>query len=133
MTGGMMRTVFPAGKIIDNFETLGAVTSKVFTVPSGRKWIVYGGFAERDTSATFTIGIYNDDDELVQSLIARGNPIAAGTTDIDWGIHCYNSVANYLYPLQHPLLLDSGWYVKYTWGAAQSTPEVSCVVQEVGK
>jgi len=109
-------------KIVDNCETLGAVTFKKFTVPAGKRWLVFGGSAERDVSATLDIAIYNAGDKLIMANAQVG----AGTTTISWGSF-YTATAN---ALMNAIPLDAGSYVKYTWGAAQTTPEVSCLVTE---
>lgn len=104
----------------DNCETLGAVTSKTFTVPAGKRWLVFGGSAERDVSATLDIAIYNASDKLVMA----NAQVSAGTTTISWG-SLYTATAN---ALMNAIPMSEGWYVKYTWGAEQVTPEVSLLV-----
>ena len=109
-------------KILPQCETLGAVTFKKFTVPAGKRWLVFGGSAERDVSATLDIAIYNANNKLIMANAQVG----AGTTTISWGSF-YTATAN---ALMNPIPLDTGSYIKYTWGAAQTTPEVSCLVSE---
>lgn len=108
------------GRIVTNFETLGAVTTKSFTVPLNMRWLVLFGRAERDVSATLDIDVYDASDQLILKM----NAVSAATGDVHWTNRA-NNVA-----LWCPVLLETGMYVKYTWGVAQTTPEVSCVVLE---
>jgi len=101
--------------IADNFETLGAVSTKTFTVPSGVMWLVYGGYAERDANATLDIEAYNSSDKAVYRF---KDQYGAGTTNLSW-------TANF------PVPLAAGMYVKYTWGAQQTTPEVSLLTRAI--
>jgi hypothetical protein len=109
-------------KIVDNFETLGAVALKKFTVPTGKKWLVYGGRAERDVGSTLDIGFYNSDDKLVFGFAQ----LASGATTLSWGI-VYSASTH---KLDHPVPLDAGDYVKYTWSMTQTTPEVTCHIRD---
>jgi len=114
---------FPGGRLIDNFATLGAVATISFTVPAGKTWLVFGGTAERDVNATFIVEAYNSADKLLGRLGSQ----AAGVTSISWGT--MNAVINGL-AMQYPFQLRAGDYIKYTWGAAQTTPEVRLNVLE---
>ena len=106
----------------NNFATLGAVSTISFTVPADKRWYVYGGTVERDQSAALDVAFYDADDHLIMAL----SQVAAGTTKISWGFAA-TAVLNIL---NAPLPLDAGSYVKYTWGAAQTTPEVTCYIME---
>ena len=101
-------------KIVDNFEVLGAVASKTFTVPAGKRWLVYGGYFERDVNATMDIEAYNAANHAIYRF---KDQYGAATTNLSWGA-------------DFPVPLDAGMYVKYTWGAGQTTPEVSLLVTE---
>jgi len=109
--------------IKDNYEELGAVTTKTFVVPAGKIWMIYGGTAERDVSATLDIELYNETDKLVLKLAQ----IAAGGTRVSWG--GFMSVASVgSTPFAFPA--KGTWYIKYTWGATQTSPAVTLVVAE---
>jgi len=108
--------------VVDNFETLGAVTTKKFTVPAGKRWMVYGGRAERDVATTLDIEFYNSSDKLLFAFAQ----VASGGTTISWGLVFTASAQQ----LVEPIPLDPGDYVKYTWAAAQGTPEVTCLVSQ---
>lgn len=121
---------FLGGKLIDNFAApappAGATGKEhVFTVPTGKRWLVFGGYFERDANASFTIGIYNSDDKI----LFIGVTLAAGTTNLTWGM--LNTTGNVAYKLDHPIPLKAGDYIKYVWGAAQTSPEVTLVVAEI--
>jgi hypothetical protein len=105
-----------------NFETLGAVTTKTFTVPANTRWLVFGGKAERDVNATLDIAIYDGSDNVISAF----PQVVAGTTTIYWGFLATAST----HALYNAVPLDAGWYIKYTWGAQQTTPEVSCLVAQ---
>lgn len=110
------------GRPKDNYEVLGAVTTKSFIVPAGKRWLVIGGTAERDVSASMQIEIYNASNKVA----LRGAYTAAGTTLISWGSMAVVAADR----IGFPILLETGMYVKYTWGAAQTSPEVTCLVME---
>lgn len=101
-------------KIVTNFEELGAVALKKFTVPAGKRWLVYGGYFERDQNATMDIEAYDSSDNAIYRF---KDQYGAGVTNLSWG-------ADIIVPL------DAGMYVKYTWGVAQTTPEVTLLVTE---
>ena len=109
-------------KIVDNFATLGAVALKTFVVPAGKRWQVYGGRAERDVGTTLDIEFYNSDDKLIFAFAQ----VASGATIISWGV-VYTATTH---KLSESVPLDAGDYVKYTWGLAQTTPEVTCLITE---
>ena len=109
-------------KIVDNFETLGAVATKSFAVPTGKMWLVYGGRAERDVGSTLDIQFYNSDNKLIFAFAQ----VASGATTISWGLVFTASAQQ----MNLPVPLDAGDYVKYTWSMAQTTPEVTCHVRE---
>jgi hypothetical protein len=101
-------------KIVPNFETLTTPTTKKFTVPAGKQWLVYGGYFERDVNATMDIEAYDSDDHAIYRF---KDQYGAGTTNLSWGA-------------DFPVPLSAGMYVQYTWGAQQTSPEVSCLVSE---
>ena len=109
-------------KIVDNFATLSAVATKTFVVPAGKRWLVFGGRAERDVGTTLDIEFYNSDDELIFAFAQ----ITSGATTISWGV-VYTATTH---KLSEAVPLDASDYVKYTWGQAQGTPEVTCLVTE---
>ena len=106
----------------DNSSTLGAVSTKTFTVPSGKRWVVYGGYAERDVGSTLDIAFYTSGDKLIFAFAQ----VASGATNISWGLVATATAQQ----LNHPFPLKAGQYIKYTWSMAQATPEVACLVSE---
>lgn len=123
MSETKLQMIFRGGKILDNFETLGAVAFKEFVVPAGKRWLVFGGHAERDQSATLVISATNAADKRIFALAE----VAAATSNIDWGTVA-NSTAN---RTQYPFPLAAGMKVRYQYGAAQTTPEVALLVLEI--
>lgn len=116
---------FKDWSILDtNYEVLGAVTIKKFTVPSGKRWTVWGGYCERDVEGTLLIEIYDANDKLVALILS----LVAGTSNMSWGVMCMSgaNVVN----MKSPFPLDTGMYIKYTWGAEQTSPEVTCLITE---
>lgn len=118
------------GKLVTNFETLGAVATKTFEVPSNKRWIVFGGYAERDQAATFDVLVTDASDKIIM-----GSGLASsGTGNISWGampafLDTGQSLGNMI-PLNFPIPLDAGMKVVYTWSAGQTTPEVALLVLE---
>ena len=72
-------------EIKNNFATLGAVSTISFTVPTGKRWYVYGGTVERDQSAALDVGFYDSAGHLIMAL----SQVAAGTTKIFMGLRRY--------------------------------------------
>jgi len=121
---------FPAGNILHNYETLGAVATKSFTVPSGKKWLFLGFmYVERDANATLDIALHNEDDDKICDLITQ---VAAGTTNLYFPEAIAASAGDLaVWEMLKNMPMDAGWYIKVTWGAAQTTPEVCCPVLEI--
>jgi len=111
------------GVLKDNYVAIGAVASKNFTVPAGKRWEVFGGSSKRDVSATLDIEVYNENDKLIMRI----PQIAAGVTTVSWGAMLQNVSAG---STPFPFPMKAGWYVKYTYGAAQTNPEVTLLVSE---
>lgn len=116
MTDEVMAWTFPAGKLITNFATLGAVATITFTVPAGKRWLFLDGRAERDANATMDAKITDGTNDMVLAT-----QLAAGVTDAKIGA-MFASL---------PQVMDAGWEMIYTWGVAQTTPEVTCLVLEI--
>jgi len=121
---GIVHTM-QGGEVKNNFATLGAVSTYTFTVPEGRKWHVLCGYAERDVNATFRWDV-NDADG--NSAFALGSTIGAGVSNI-WIPTTMTANDREVWTGQ-PLILGGGWTFVYTWGVAQTTPEVSLWVLE---
>jgi len=111
------------GRLEDNAETLGAVTTHTFTVPANTRWEVYGLYIERDANATLDIELYNAANVLLGEWLSQ----AAGTSNITVGLVTTGGVN---FHMNAKIPLEAGWYIKVTWGAAQTTPEVACLVEE---
>lgn len=113
---------FPGGKLVDNVETLGAVATKTWVVPAKKRWLVIGGYMERDANATADLYITDAADDVVM-ICAQ---IAAGVTNIGFGN--FATDAEFAF---NPFILDAGYKIVITWGAAQTTPEISLLVLEI--
>lgn len=115
---------------MDNFATLGAVSSVTITVPAGKRWILYGGYIERDQNATLTYEIRNAADKN----IFGGGTIAAGTSNVLWGLTAIllgsTTFLDYFH-FPYPLIMEAGSDILISWGAAQTTPEITALVLEV--
>ena len=118
----VMAWTFPAGKMVDNVETLGAVATKTWTVPSNKRWLVIGGYLERDQNATLDLKITDNAGKTV--LLCP--QIAAGSSNVGFGVMNTDSEFEF-----SPIPLDAGMKIVVTWGAAQTTPEIACLVLEV--
>jgi len=111
------------GRIVDNAETLGAVTTHTFTVPDDCRWELYGIIVERDVSATLVVEMFNENDFRLGAIAS----MAAGTGALTI---LPISVGGEDYMITCLMPMKAGWYIKLTWGAQQGTPEVACLVEE---
>jgi len=112
----------PAGKRVTNVETLGAVATKTWAVPTAKRWLVIGGYAERDQNATLDLKVTDSADKTIM-IMAQ---IAAGTTNIGFGNFASNSTWAF-----KEFVLDAGDKIVLDWGAAQTTPEIALLVLEI--
>jgi len=108
--------------IEDNAETLGAVATKSFTVPAGKRWLVFGGSAERDVGSTLDIALYTSGGKQIMAFAQ----VASGATTVSWGIMATATAQQ----MTVPIPLKAAQYVKLTWSMTQTTPEVTCQVSE---
>lgn len=113
---------FPGGRRITNVETLGAVATKTWTVPDGKRWLVIGGHAERDVAATFDLKVTDNAGKTLQQC----EQVAAGATVVSFG-----NIANESEVAFNPFPLDEGDKIVITWGVAQTTPEIALLVLEI--
>jgi len=102
-----------------------STTVQSYTVPSGKRWALFGGNVTRDTAtgtATLDVSLYDAADNLVQILDQAAD--ATGTT-------AFPDVT-YTGYLQFPLPMSAGWYVKITIGEAQGAAAAAvCYVVEM--
>lgn len=117
-----MSYAFEGGLIKHNGGVIGAVTSKSFTVPVGRTWLLLAAAITRDQAATLAIEVY-DGVQLILVIDAFGaaaNSLSFPTNStsvqsaLPWGT----------------LKLKGGWIVKYTFGVAQTNPYCDLIVKE---
>ena len=113
---------FPGGKVVPNAETLGAVTTKIWTVPAGKRWLVIGGYAERDASAALDLKVTDSADKTIM-IMPR---IAAGTTNIGFGNFATDATWAF-----NPFVIDGGMKVVLYWTNPQVTPEVALLALEI--
>lgn len=112
---------FQGGKRVTNVETLGAVATKTWTVPTNKRWLIVGGYAERDANATLDLKITDSADKTIMIF----DQIAAGVTNIGFGNFDTDGWSF------TPFVLTAGDKIVVTWGAAQTTPEVALLVMEI--
>ena len=108
------------GRLVPNVETLGAVATKTWTVTAGKRWLVIGGYAERDANGTLDLKVTDSADKTMMIF----DQIAAGVTNIGFGNFDTDGWSF------EPFVLDAGMKVVLTWGVAQTTPEVALLVLE---
>jgi len=114
------------GRVVSNWETLGAVATKAFTVPAGKIWEFMGfGYVERDVNATLNIKITDGTNDIC-FIIAQ---IAAGVTNISLPEDLATGDKQ-AWMILKSILLPAGWTITVMWGVAQTTPEVAMVVRE---
>lgn len=118
----MIALTFPGGRRVTNVETLGAVDTKTWSVPAGKRWLVIGGYAERDQNATLDLKVTDSSDKTIM-IHAQ---IAAGTTNVGFGNFATDSEFAF-----NPFILDAGDKIVLDWGAAQTTPEIALLVLEI--
>jgi len=101
-----------------------STTVQSYTVPTGKRWLLFGGHVKRDTqtgTATLLVDVYNESDKLILRLDTQANAIA--TT----GYPNATSAAAFVFPMP----MEAGWYVKITVGEAQgAAAAASCIVLE---
>lgn len=113
------------GKWVSNFETLGAITSHILTVPADKVWIWFGvGYIERDQNATCSITFRDENDKPSAGLYITTH--AAGTSNLGFP---YDLSLQTLKGL--PFYFPPGWDIVFAWGAAQTTPEIMFLVLEI--
>ena len=111
-------------EIVTNVETLGAVATKTWTVPANKRWIVFGGYAERDVAATLDLKVTDSADKTIKIM----PQIAAGVTNIGFGNFATDTTWHF-----EPFPLDEGMKIVLTWGAGQTTPEIALLVLQIEK
>jgi len=107
--------------IVDNYKLAGNVSSTEITVPTGKKWMLYGGFIERDANASLKVTIKNSGG----NTLFESDLLAADTTNITYGVFGDSSI-----PISHPIPMDAGSIIAISWGALQTNPRVCAVVKE---
>jgi hypothetical protein len=99
-----------------------STTEQEYTVPTNRRWFLFGGQVTRDANETLDIYIKDSSDNIIAHICDQ----AAAT-----GIFHYPEEAmtgNLIFPL----ILDEGEYVHIVCGGAQGAgATASCVVVEV--
>jgi len=92
-------------EIVTNVETLGAVATKTWTVTANKRWLVYGGYAERDVNATLDLKVTDASDKTMDIM----PQIAAGVTNIGFGNFASDATWHF-----EPFWLDAGMKVVLT-------------------
>lgn len=113
------------GVVLHNLQDIGAVDTVNFTVPLGRKWLPLGGKTERDVNAAFYQNLY---DPGPTNMIMAIDGFGAGVTTLSFPEASNINAASGFWGR---CWLQSGWVLQYSYGVAQTNPEVSLVVLEV--
>lgn len=93
-------------------------------VPTGKRWVLFGGCVNRDASQALDIIVYDADDDPVYFL---DNDSAAT------GLYPYPpSQQAELTMCAQPFILLAGWYISFSFGGAQgAAATISAVVLEL--
>lgn len=112
-----MSSVFThqGGKVLANIVVSGAVAVVTYSVPRGKKWTIFQGYAERDVNATLILDIIDAAFEPVWESATE----AAGVTNLHFSELADADDVTFL--LSHPILAG-GWHFRMRYGAAQTTP-----------
>ena len=110
------------GKVISHHSERGASTTMMFNVPTGKKWELIAGYAERDVNATFDLELQDEDDEVIWAI----TQIAAGVSNL----FIPRDIGEAERQIWRRLILGPSWRILYEWGVAQTSPEVACWVVE---
>jgi hypothetical protein len=122
------RVPIHVGVVVDNYDidaTGGGLwtdtTHYKATVPTYKRWWLYGGVVNRDANQTCDVMVYNSANKIVLYLADQ----AAGT-----GISHYPDST--LAQVQMPIAIPAGGYVQATFGGAQGAAAyATCYVIEV--
>ena len=85
-----------------------STTVQTYTVPTGKRWLAYGGYVTRDANETLAVILQDTTPSTVMALSTQG--AAIDTTDIFADLP-----GNFVLPLN----MEAGWSVKITAGGAQ--------------
>lgn len=112
MRKGLVIT-YPGGKFKDNYILVGSGTStEQITVPAGKRWLVFAVLGVPDVNATLEAAVYDDANVKLMPLGSQG----AGTSLV---VFPDNGGAGELNGGAYPFPLPAGYYIKFTFGAAQ--------------
>ena len=96
-------------------------THYVATVPTGKRWYLWGGYQDGDAAETIVITIKDEGDNLLFPLLSEADATVG---------YAYPDVA--VLPLRRPIPMKTGWYLEIVYGGAQgANAYASCVVSEV--
>lgn len=117
------------GEILDNLVKGAAnfsvsTTNHKITVPTGVRWLFFGGRVNRSANATLVIRLYESGDEVILQL--QDDAAATGATN-----YPNTDKAEMTVPGM-PIPLKAGDYINIVFGAAQgATASCSAIVLEV--
>lgn len=99
-----------------------STTVQTYTVPSGKRWLLWGGAVTRDTAtgtATLVVNLTDGTNTLMNlATEADGTGETSLTADVP---------TNFTFPI----IMDAGWTVTVTVGEAQGAgAKATCVVTE---
>jgi hypothetical protein len=97
-----------------------STTVQTYTVPSGKRWFLWGGAVTRDANETLVVDL-TDGTNTLMNLATEG--AATGETSLTADVP-----TNFTFPI----IMDAGWTVTVTAGGAQGAgAKATCVVTEV--
>jgi hypothetical protein len=121
MTDNVMAWSHPAGKILDSYATvtetvgnpLADTAFQKATVPTGKRWLLYGGSVKHDDSVAhgMTIRIYDENDKEIFILIADDGGAANGQVNFPIAAP-YNVCEIGIGAGIFPVPMKAGWYVQ---------------------
>lgn len=97
-----------------------STTVQTYTVPAGKRWLLYGGYVTRDANETLVTVIQDATPTAIMTVSTQG--AAIDTTDL---------LADLPGNLTMPMILDPGFSVLITAGGAQGAgAKATCFVLE---
>lgn len=127
---GIVATLIEIGEIKDNFVSTAAAFSEDtsnhhMTVPTNRRWFLFGGAITRDASQACNITINNASDDVLVYLGSLG----AATGIVNYlGTTASNAIAQI--PMFFPM--KAGWYIDFGFAGAQGAgASISAIIIEV--
>ena len=98
-----------------------STTVQTYTVPAGKRWLLYGGYVTRDANETLVVVLQDATPTTIMTTSTQG--AAIDTTDL---------LADVPDTMQRPIIMDPGWSILITAGGAQGAgAAATCFVIEI--